>query len=1096
MKKHYLRLLSTCFSLLFASSVMFAQERTIKGKVTDAVGEPLPMANVVVRGTTTGTTTNMGGKFTLNIGEEADSLEFSYVGFGTKVLPIGNKEFFTVSLSEAGDLDEVVVTALGVKRSEEAMGYSIQSIDSREVSEVKTTNISNKLAGRVSGVYVQDSPNGPTGSTNVTIRGQTSLTGNSQPLYVVNGMPITNGIFSPGDGLNGSTTIDFGNASQVVNPDDVESISVLKGPAAAALYGSRAANGVILITTKTGEVADGWNVELNSTTMFQSILKKPNFQNEYGAGGDGKYSYYNGSTYTSATIDGTEYDFYDAFGENWGPRTNGQLIKQFNTDGEPAPFTPAPDNYTNFFQTGITNTNNISLNTNTEKGDVRLSLTNLNNRGMVPNTGLSRNTLYSSLGRDLFGDRLHIRANTFFIRSSSDNIPNAGYDESSSVMYGWLWYPRQVPVEDLEQYWRPGREGEQQRYVEELWVNNPYLVAEENTNSFQENRMIGNLMTEYDFTERLSARVRFGADFKDEQRQFRRATSTKGLPGQYGSYREDELSFLETNTELLISYDTDPYDGSKFDMDLKVGGNIMRQESKILTADNPQLLLPGEFTLTNNRTNVQVESNLAEKGINSVFALASFSYDGWVYLDLTGRNDWSSTLPSDNNSYFYPSASLSAVISDQLDLSNQSPLAFWKVRMAFAQVGSDTRPYQLTSTYRAQPLFGSTPAFTNNLFATNPNLKPERTTSYEVGTDVRFFDGSIGLDVTYYNMLSEDQIIPLPVATSSGRQERLVNAGAIRNTGVEVSLFTEPVSGDDFTWQSIVNLGHNRAIVEELPDSQEESYPIIADVFPGDEGSANLEYVAVEGEPLGQLRGLGFQRGPNGEIIHEDGLPLLTEEKVNDGTYQPDVRLGWQNNFSYKNFTLSILIDGQIGGQIYSRSHALYNTGGTITNEDDPNLDLTTLEGRPIYDVTYNEDGFPEWDLVDEGGLVAPGLMYNDQGDLVQNTDTVNPRAYFYAYYGNGFNRDNIEAATYDATFFKLREVRIAYQFPTSMFNQDRGIKGLTVALVGRNLALVSAVPTIDPEAYSIRNGLFVNGFESMSLPTARSYGVSVSMQL
>ncbi len=1071
----------------------------LTGTVTDAEGEPLINANVLVKGTSAGAVTDFDGNFELEAPEGAKTLIFSYVGYGTKEVAIGDQTNFEVTLSEQVDLGEVVVTALGVERDEKALGYSVQELGNEQIAAVRPVNLTNALAGKVAGVYVSGSANGPTASSNITIRGENSLTGNTQPLFVVNGIPITNGLFSPGDGLNGSTTIDFGNAAQLVNPDDIESLSVLKGPAAAALYGTRASNGVILINTKTGQGAQGWGVELNTTTNVETILRLPDYQNQYGFGGYGFYSYDGGSTYTTASkeIDGETRTirYYDAFGENWGPRMDGTPIKQFNSDGEAVPYTPAEDNIRNFFQTGIVNTNNISLSNDFESGDFRLSFTNLNRRGIVPNTGLSRNTIFTSIGQSLFDEKLDLRLNTMYVRSSSDNVPNAGYDESSSVMYGWLWYPRQVEIDDLRDYWKPGQEGIQQRYVEELWVNNPWLVVNENTNSFQGNRIIGNAKVQYNFTDNLNVRFRFGADFNDEQRQFRRAPSTRGV--LLGSYREDEISFQETNTELLLSWGTDKFDGSLFDVDVKLGGNIMRQESNTLIANNPQLLLFGTdesvYSLTNNRSGVLTESQVAERGISSVFGLASISYRDFLYLDITGRNDWSSTLPEGNNSFFYPSVSLSAVLTDALGLSTTSNFSFLKLRAAYAEVGGDTQPYLLNNFFDPQPLFGANAAFSVAALAGNPNLRPENTRSWEVGADARFFGNRLRVDATYYDMLSSDQIIFLPTAVTSGSESRLVNAGEISNRGVEVLVSADPIRKSNFSWNVTLNLGHNRAVVESLPAGVEDSYPLVADVFPGDEGGADLELVAVEGELLGQLRGLGFQRDDEGNIIHEDGLPLLTEEKVLAGSYQPDLRAGIYNTFQFGNFSFGFLFDGQFGGNIYSRTHALMNTGGTITNNDDPNLDLSTLDGRPEYDITYDNSGEPVYTVIDEGGVVGPGVRFNADGELVPNDVEVPTRDYFYAYYGNGFNRDNIEAATFDATYVKLREVRLSYNLPQGWVS-NVGLERATVSLIGRNLALFTDVPSIDPETFSIRNGRFVNGFESTQLPSVRSYGVSINV--
>jgi TonB-linked SusC/RagA family outer membrane protein len=1076
-----------------------AQGKTIRGTVTDDSGEALIGANVLVKGGSRGTVTDLDGKFSLKVRESDQVLVISYVGYATLEVPIPGTTDFNFVLSESVELEQIVVTALGVERSEKALGYAVQEIEGSEISQVKPTNLANALAGKVSGVYITGSGNGPTASTNVTIRGQSSLTGSSQALFVVNGIPITNGLFSPGDGLNGSTTIDFGNASQIISPDDIASISVLKGPAAAALYGSRAANGVILVTTKTGKASDGWGVEINSNVSMETILRLPDFQNEYGFGGYGFYSYNGGTTYTAG---GNGAKYYDAFGENWGPRLDGTPIVQWDSDGEPVPFTPAENNVRNFFRTGITSINNLAISNSTKTSDFRLSYTNTSRRGIVPNSNLNRNAFFTSMGKSMFDSKLELRLNTMYVRSSSDNVPNAGYDESSSVMYGWLWYPRQVPIEDLEDYWKPGQENEQQRYVEELWVNNPWLVANENTNAFQENRIIGNARLLYHFTDNLNLRFRFGADIKDDQRQYRRATSTKAV--LFGSYREDELSFSETNTELLLSWNSER--SKRFVVDLKAGGNIMRQQSNILSAFNPQLLQPGVFTLTNNRSDILVENPRAQKGINSLFGLASFSFDNFLYLDISGRNDWSSTLPAGNNSYFYPSVSLSALVSEMLDIPTTSALSFLKLRAAYAEVGSDTGPYQLRNFYEPEPLFGSYPAFSVSAFAANPDLRPERTSALEFGLDLRFADSRLGLDLAYYDMLSEDQIIFLPVATTSGKQTRLANAGAIRNRGVELSLYAQPVRTNNFSWDITLNRGHNRAIVEELPAGIEDSYPIIPDVYPGDEGSANMELVAIEGELLGQIWGLGFLRDADGNIVHDNGLPLLTKDKVSAGSYQPDLRAGLYNTFSVGNFSLGILFDGQFGGKIYSRTHALMNTGGTITNNDDPLLPLSTLDGRDDYDITYDNDGNPVYTGDPGQGVIGPGVQlagYDENGNPLTDAEgnvltsganaTAAPtRDYFYAYYGNGFNRDNVEAATYDATYIKLREMRLSYRLPQSALD-NLGMSNVSLSLIGRNLLLFTQVPSIDPETYSIRNGLFVNGFESTQLPSTRSFGIALN---
>lgn len=1064
------------------SQVTLAQQK-VTGTVTDNYGDPVIGASVSVLNGDQSTVTNGLGAYEITL-YESKKMVFSYFGFETQTMNAAGKSVVNVVLSPSEiQLEEVVITALGVSREERALGYAVQGLKSKEIASVPATNAVDNLSGKLAGVYITGGSSGPTASSNVTIRGQTSLSGNSQALFIVNGVPITNGLFSPGDGLNGSTTIDFGNSAQIVNTYDIENISVLKGPAAASLYGSRASNGVIYITTKTGANNKGWGVSVNSNTVFETPLKLPKFQNEYGNGGYGKYSYYNGATYTG--------DYYDAFGENWGPRMDGTPIKQWDSNGEAVPFVGHEDNVKNFFRTGVSSTNNVSISHSDEHGDFRFSGTQLTRTGIVPNTNLDRTTLQTSVGKKLFNNRLEFRANAMYVGSGSDNVPNAGYDENSSVMYSFLWLPRNTAIDDLRDYWKPGQENVQQAYVEELWGNNPWMIVNENTNSFNARRLLGDINATYHINDRTNLRVRTGQDMKNDIRRYRRATSTKGVP--FGSYREDRLSFAENNTEALLSWaNASAMEQKDLRIDAKVGGNLMQQSSSSLIANNPQLLQPGVFTLTNNRSNVQSESRYANKQIRSVFGLASFAYKSAYYLDVSARNDWSSTLPVENNSYFYPAASGSVVVSELADLGK---LSFLKVRAAVAQVGSDTDPYLLENTYSPSAMFGGYPAFSINPFATNPALRPERTTSSELGIDARFAKGRYGVDFTVYDMTTKDQIIFLPVAASTGRSSRLANAGAIRNTGIELQLFGDLIKKDGFVWNSRINVGHNQAVVVSLPEGVSGGYPIVADMFPNDGGSADMEYVAVEGELLGQIKGLTFQRDADGNIIHEGGLPLLSEEKSTIGSYQPKARFGWMNNFTIGNWSASILLDGQLGGLIYSRSHALYNTAGALSNFDDPNLNMNGVDGRIVYNITYDGNGEPVYDLVDAGGVIGAGVMYDGNGNLVENDVTVPLRDYYYKYYGNWFNRDNVEAATYDASYLKLRELRVGYTLPKASA-KAMGLNSLTVSFVGRNLYLWSKVPTIDPETYSIRNGLFVNGYESTSMPSVRSFGFAINANL
>ena len=1084
-KRHnrYSHFIAFLFLFIGFAQSGWAQQK-ITGAVTDNTGDPVIGASITVLNGQEGTLTDAMGQYSIALYDGQTKLVFSYFGFETQTVDVSGKSILNVTLTPSEiQLEEVVITALGVSREERALGYAVQGLKSKDIASVPAPNAVDNLSGKLAGVYVTGGSSGPTASSNVTIRGQTSLNGNSQALFIVNGVPITNGLFSPGDGLNGSSTIDFGNGAQIINSFDIENISVLKGPAAAALYGSRAANGVIYVTTKTGQNSTGWGVSVNSNTVIETPLKLPNFQDQFGNGGYGKYSYSNGATYTG--------DYYDAFGENWGPRTNGQLIKQWDSNGEAVPFEAAPNNMRNFFQTGVSTNNNVSISHADENGDFRFSATQLNRRGIVPNTDLSRSTLQTSVGKKLFNNRLEFRANAMYVGSGSNNVPNAGYDESSSVMYSFLWLPRNTAIDDLRDYWKPGQENVQQAYVEELWGNNPWMIVNENTNSFNARRLLGDINATYHINDRMNLRVRTGQDMKNDIRQYRRATSTKKV--LFGSFREDRLSFMENNTEALLSWaNAAPLEQKDLRIDAKLGGNLMMQQSSSLIANNPQLLQPGVFTLTNNRSNVQTEGRYARKAIRSMFGMASFAYKSMYYLDLSARNDWSSTLPVENNSYFYPAASASVVVSEMADLGK---ISFLKLRGALAQVGSDTDPYLLNNTYSPSAMFGGYPAFGINSFATNPDLRPERTTSSEFGIDARFAKGRYGMDLAVYDMTTKDQIIYLPVASSTGRSSRLANGGAIRNTGIELQLYGDLVKSNNFKWNSRINLGANRAVVVSLPEGVSGGYPIVANMFPNDGGTAGLEYVAVEGELLGQLKGLTFERDADGNIIHQDGYPMVSEEKSTIGSYQPKARIGWMNSFSVGNWQANILFDGQIGGLIYSRSHTLHNTAGNLVNDDDPHLDMNAIDGRAISSVSYDSNGQPVYTEESAGGVVGAGVMYDSNGNLVENTVSVPLRDYYYKYYGNVWRRDNIEPSTFDASYLKLRQLSVAYTVPKEKL-ANTGLEGLTISFIGRNLLLFSKVPTIDPETYSIRNGLFVNGYESTSMPSLRSFGFSINANL
>ncbi len=688
-----------------------AQDRAIEGTVVDAQTNPIPGVNVLVKGTTQGTITDIDGKYRIGITEEAEALVFSFVGYETLEVPIGTRSIVDVDLTEdARQLGEVVVTALGVERETKALGYAVEEVQGTSITQARETNLVNSLSGRVAGVNVTGASTTVGGSARITIRGESSLNINkNQPLFIVNGVPINNNVV--GSAGSGNLETDYGNGAGEINPDDVETISVLKGPNAAALYGSRAANGVIIITTKSGKNGKGLGVSVNSTATFETPLRLPDWQDTYGQGNRGAFSF----------VDGAGSGVADGVDESWGPRLDGQPIPQFNSprsvpgfrggdidvapDGStitPTPWQAQPDNVTDFFETGITLTNNVAVSGGNESGDFRLSYTNLDQTGMLPNTDLRRNTVLFSGGYKL-SEKLKANATVNYIRSRSDNRPSVSYG-TESLMYLWVWYGRQINTNNLRDYWQPGLEGQQQFNYNYNYHDNPYFTSYENTNGQAKDRLLGNISLTYDFTDNLSLMVRSGTDFYRELRDRKRAFSTQRFP--FGMYREDNIFFEERNTDFLLSYNKAVDD--TWTLGASFGGNRMDQTYEYNELVAPQLSIPEVYNFGNSRVALQAEEFIKRKRINSLYGLANIGYKNVLFLDLTARNDWSSTLPTDNNSYFYPSVSASAVVSDMVELP--SVFAFAKLRASWAQVGNDTDPYSLRNVYRYLQPFGESAA--------------------------------------------------------------------------------------------------------------------------------------------------------------------------------------------------------------------------------------------------------------------------------------------------------------------------------------------------------------------------------------------------
>ncbi|GAB2454373.1 SusC/RagA family TonB-linked outer membrane protein [Hymenobacter qilianensis] len=1021
-----------------------AQDRTVTGRVTDrSTGEGLPGVTVLVKGTSVGSSTNSEGAFSISVPASATTLTFSSIGYVNVERAIGTESVIDVSLgTDTKQLGEVVVTALGRTEEKRSLGYSVQDVQGEVLTQARESNVVNSLAGRVAGVSINNSNGGSPGSSSrIVIRGNRSITGNNQPLFVVNGLPIDNSNFSP---ANGSGGVDYGNAASDINPDDIESITVLKGANAAALYGSRASNGVVLITTKSGRKQQGLGVSVNSTTTFDSVLKLPDFQNEYGQGNGGEFEF----------VDGAGGGVNDGSDESWGPRLDGRLIPQFNSPVDaagnriPTPWVANPDNVRDFFRTGRTLNNNVSLSGSSEKANFRLSYTNLDQTGILENTFLKRNTVSVSGGTDIT-KKFKVSTDITYTQNRGRR-PGLGYS-GQNVMQQFSWFGRQVDISELKDY---ERDGEKYNWNYN-YHNNPYFTLNENTNDDRRDRINGQLSATYMLTNWLNLTARTGNDLYTEKRQRRIAVGD--IENLRGSYAEDEYYVNERNSEILATANKDL--NENFNIDFALGANRRDNKVERISGLAPELAVPGVYTLSNSAIATQPSSVNNRLRVNSVYGSAKLGFKNFAFLGVTGRNDWYSTLADANNSLFYPSIDGSLIVTEALGIEN-SFLSFAKLRASYAEVGNGGQePYQLVNIYPFNTPFGSNPAITTSNDLLNPDLRPERTESLEAGIELRFLENRIGLELTGYKTNSIDQIFNQLVSSSTGFATALVNAGVIQNKGIEAILNFAPLNPENpFQWNVTANFALNRNEVKELNGD-------LKTLVLGGQWNANVE--ARVGEPYGVLFGNGFQRvqeGPyKGQIINDaTGRPIIDPTRKVLGNVNPDWTGGISNSFSFKGINLGVLIDTRQGGDVYSVSNTWGNYAGTFAN---------SLRGR-------------------ENGIIGEGVIANADGTYRPNDVTRAAESYTKRYYSNSV----AESSIYDASFVKLREIKVGYQLPKGLISKTP-FSTIGLSVVGRNLAILqSNAPNIDPEtSFSSGNA---QGLEFGQIPSTRSIGFNVNLTL
>ena len=1057
------------FALLL-SAMSFAQT-TITGTVTTtASGETVPFVNVILNNSTTATTTDDNGRYSIDINSELDVLKFSALGFISQSITVGNKTIINVALEESTtDLNEIVITALGFKRETKELGYAVQSLGSDDIQEVKAVNFLDNLSGKLAGVTISQGATGVGSTSKITIRGEASFS-NNNPLFVVDGTPINNNtVFNfTNEAAAGFQEVDFGNGAMEVNPDDIASVSVLKGPSAAALYGTRASNGVIVIETKNGANKKGLGVSYNTSLFIDTAFRLPDFQNEYGQGNSGEFEY----------VDGLGGGINDNITYSWGPRLDqGLLIPQFDSpvvlangtivrggdtsvyDGQPitpTAFNSNPDNLKDFYETGVTTINNLSIATGFNTGDFRLSLTDLRSDGIIPGVNLDRQTISTKLNFTPT-QKTKITSNISYVNSQSDNRPSNGYG-SENVNYSLVaWGPRSLNIDSLRDYWQPGLEGVQQYSFNYTFFDNPYFILFENRNSFNRDRVFGNVSIKHNFTEKLSVAVRSGMDYSNEKRQFLRNFSSNRFKN--GAYAEHDVFFREINTDILVNYQDIVGDIS---FDVSLGGNRLDQNASTKQSEATNLAQPGIFSLNNAASPIEVFQFESQKRINSIYGLAKFGYKDYLFLDITGRNDWSSALATPfsvhGTSFFYPSASASFILSEVATLP--SIFSYAQLRASIAQVGNDTNPYQTSGTFVSQTPFNSQPTFSNQDLIPNANLKPESTTSYEAGFDVRFWRDRLNLDFTYYNALTKDQIISLPIGISSGYNQQVVNGGKVRTEGVEIIAGLIPIITDKFRWTTTFNFSKSVATVEDLPQDDGRLTLGLSRIY--DSANQTVFFQVEEGGRVGDFYGTGYLKNENGDfILTDDGRYIADNNLQKFGNYNPDFMLGWNNQFSYGNWNLSFLFDWRQGGEIVSRTRALGNVGGQ----------LAETAFRP------------------EGGIIAQGVVNTgtaENPNYIPNTTAVTAGSYYRQFYDRNHEENNI----YDASYLKLRQFSVGYTFKLNdgFIGLKEGVD-VNLSLVGRNLFAITENPHFDPEQLAVQGQSFVSGVEDMSYATTRSIG-------
>ncbi|MFV0310561.1 MAG: SusC/RagA family TonB-linked outer membrane protein [Dysgonomonas sp.] len=1046
---------------LLGISMLNAQNKatSITGVVKDESGETVIGATIKVKGTSTGTVTDMDGKFFLET-PATGILSISYIGYQPVEMAIESNKHYTITLKEdQKQLDEVVVTALGIKREEKGLGFATENIEGQSLNDSKSNNWATALSGKVAGLSIISPGGGPLGTSRISLRGDNSMNmdGNNA-LIVIDGVPIGGsatgtGADSYGAGSGSDIPVDYGDAVSDLNPEDIESITVLKGASAAALYGSRAANGALIITTKSGSKQKGIGVTFSSNFSIDNVLKWPDYQYEYGQGTQAKDK--NGNWYYSygASADGTN---TGSTSSAFGPKFDGQMYFQYdpNVEGQSLErqlWQPYKNNIKDFWRTGTNFTNSISIEGASDKASFRASLTHQNNEWMMPNTGFKRTSVSTSFDYKIT-NKLRFSSKVSFTNRNSDNLPGTGYN-NQSISYFMIFQNPNVDLAWYRPIWKKDKDQVEQIHPFSSYIDNPYLIAYEMENPTDKNSVLGTASATYQFSRKFDLLVRTGIEMSHEAREQHRPYNTANFATGY--YKEEDINYFEINTDFLFSY------REQFNRDLglrvSAGGNMRKSEYRYKAGYITGLVTPGVYKLSNGFTSATMRSTNRDKQVNSLYGTATINYKKFLYLDVTGRNDWSSTLPIENNSFFYPSVSGSFVLSDVVKMPSQ--ISFTKLRLSWAQVGNDTDPYK-TAKYYSVSEFSGAAERPGTLY--NANLKPEISTNYEAGIDFRMFKNRLGIDITGYRNYTKNQIIDVPIDPTAGYGKATINAGKVRNQGLEIVLNGLLMEQRSFKWKASFNWAKNwNRIMELSEDLDNDEDQMIAQ-------AGTVYYYAKVGGSMGDMYGYKLLRNPEGKVIYDaaTGLTAKPENVEYVGNAYPGWKAGLQNEFTIKNVRVSFSIDGQYGGLVYSQSHHKMTEQGKLKH---------TLYGRDSED----------------GKLVGDGVVANGDGTYSPNTTRVLVSQYYADYY----RRANVETNSFDATFIKLREARVEYNFPSSITKKLK-LNSLAVALFGRNLWMwTKEYPLFDPEAAALNSSTIVPGTEMGQMPSSRTMGINLNVK-